>query len=657
MRVFRYYFIFICSLVLTGNLFGQVTFTTKTSATKIGKNDLLEVSYEVSNGNIEQFNDPNFRSWQVMSGPSVSSSTFITNGQKSTSMAYQFTLKPLQPGEVNVPGATAIIDGKTVNSKPVSITVTNKNTEPGSNNAGQQIPDPFFSLPEVQPSPESIYESNDGYLVKEGEDIEAKTRKNLFVLVNVSKKTCYPGEAVKAVYELYSRVNLDAHITKRPSFSGFSSIDLPDFSHSEYHIVNRNGKDYKVYPIRSVQLYPLQVGVQTLQPVEIETTVQYQKIPSPNSILPYNPYDPNNIINFPFTVKSEPVPVTVLPFPEAAKPADFNGITGEFQVQAKTEQNILALGEAGVLKLEVQGKGNWAMVQQPVINWPEGVDVFEPIMSENIDSQAVPLNGKRIYEFPYSSNKPGNLVIPSISISFFDPVKKQYQTNSSLPITITILNQSKPVNELPGNEYGGLSGVDNTQIFTDIVKIAFPVAAILLLLWLVIKNRRKKEENKQEALYKKYYNQQHKTTVQKERAEPVFVAYPNPSDYNKYSGIAAESAGTNNEKKEILMEKTLLVNEHAGVPITTSKKYFAIVKKEIQQMLEQHFQFSNGKVLTVTRQNLLDHDFNEQETKKILEMLALCEQHIYSPFDDNFDQVKCNEMVTELTGIIKNKKQ
>ncbi len=105
------------------------------------------------------------------------------------------------------------------------------------------------------------------------------------------------------------------------------------------------------------------------------------------------------------------------------------------------------------------------------------------------------------------------------------------------------------------------------------------------------------------------------------------------------------------------MEKTLLVNEHAGVPLTTSKKYFAIVKKEIQQMLEQHFQFSNGKVLTVTRQNLLDHDFNEQETKKILEMLALCEQHIYSPFDDNFDQVKCNEMVTELTGIIKNKKQ
>jgi hypothetical protein len=264
MSVTRFLFVFICSLVLIGNLHGQVTFVTKTSATKIGKEDLLEVSYEVSDGIIEQFNDPVFRSWQIMAGPSVSSSTFITNGQKTTSMSYQFILKPLQPGEASVPGATAIINGKKVTSKPILVVVSKKNTEPGNKNAGTQIPDPFFPLQEEQPSPGSLYESNDGYLVRDGEDIVAKTKKNLFVLVNVSKKTCYPGEAIKAVYELYSRVNLDAHITKRPSFSGFSSIDIPDYSHNEYHIVNRNGKDYKVYPIRSVQLYPLQDGVQTL---------------------------------------------------------------------------------------------------------------------------------------------------------------------------------------------------------------------------------------------------------------------------------------------------------------------------------------------------------------------------------------------------------
>jgi hypothetical protein len=72
--------------------------------------------------------------------------------------------------------------------------------------------------------------------------------------------------------------------------------------------------------------------------------------------------------------------------------------------------------------------------------------------------------------------------------------------------------------------------------------------------------------------------------------------------------------------------------------------------------LEQHFRSANGAVLTITKNSLVENGFNEVETNKIMEMLSLCERFIYSPFDEDFDQPKCNELVTELTNIIKSKK-
>ena len=656
MSIIRFLITSTFCLLVTGNCFSQVSFVTKTSATKIGKNETLEVSYEVTNGTIDNFYNPAFKYWQIEGGPNESSSTFITNGEKTTSMSYDFMLKPLSTGVLIVPGATAIIDGKQVTSKPVAVTVTKNNKEGNNTQNGSSSIDPFFLMPPDVPALEDVYQGNDAYLLKEGEDILAKTKKNLFVTVDVSKKTCYPGEAIKASYQLYSRVNLDAHITKRPSFSGFSSVDLPDASQREYDIQTLNGKEFKVYPIRTVQLYPLLTGVQTLQPVEIETTVQYQKIPAETSLLPYNPYSAGNLINYPYTVKSEPIAVTVLPFPDTGKPADFKGVTGHFDIHAKAGEQKLALSEAGTLRIEINGSGNWAMVQEPVISWPQGVDVFEPVTTESIDSQAVPLTGRRIYEYPFSSNKAGKLTIPSINISYFDPEKKRYFTNRTDPITITILNQAKPVNKIPADNYGGLSGVDNTQIFTDIVKIAFPIAAVLLLLWLIIKNRRKNEFNRQEELYKKQYANKapKQNTVLKQEPVSEFSAYqPKPRNYDVSNSNYTNENSFN--RNDLLVEKTMLINEHAGMPVTTSKAYFSIVKKDLQRLLQQHFKIEEQE-LPVTKNSLLQHGFTTEETNRVIDLLELCERHIYSPFSENFDQPACNEMVTEVTTILRNKK-
>jgi hypothetical protein len=658
MSVFRFLAITILCLINVGIANAQAHFVTTISASKIGKNEMLEVTYEVQNGSIENFFQPTFSEWQLVGGPTVSSSTFISNGEKTTSMSYQFVLKPIRPGLFTIPGARAVVDGKLMQSNNVTITVSNKNTNNPQPPPSTTLPDPLFMMPPELTPPQNIYEDYDGYLLKDNENILEKTKSNLFIQVDVSKKTCYPGEAVKAVYKLYSRVNMDAHITKRPSFSGFSSIDLPDSTNREYEIVTRNGKQFKMYTIRGVQLYPLQTGMQTLEPAEIEATVQYKKAPSAQSLVPYDEYDPSNNISYPFTVKSEPVTVNVLPFPEEGKPADFNGVTGSFKIAASIVQKELAKNEAGTLRLEINGGGNWAMIQTPEIKWPAGADVYEPVITESLDSQAVPVSGKRVYEFPFSKAKPGKLIIPPISITFFDPLTKAYKEEKTQPLSVEILNKNMPVNKPAENTYNNFSGADNTQIFTDIVKIAFPIAAVLLVLALIIKGRRKRVYNTQQA----YYRKQYQSIADRNKEQLVIENFQRFTPASKTATTAladpeipVKESHSLSTTDNILSEKTTAPNEHAGYPPISARTYFTGVKKDILALLLKHYSVEE-QPLSITKRKLLENGMSVEETEKIIDMLALCEQHIYSLFSEDFDTAKCDESVAEINAIVSRNK-
>jgi hypothetical protein len=620
----------------------QVVFATKISSKKIGKNEILEVSYEVQEGSIENFSEPRFPGWRLVGGPNVSSSTIITNGKRTSSMSYQFLLRPNETGTLTVPGANAMIDGKPFSSKPLTVEVSNRDhVNPSSNS-----PDPLL-VPPMFPPQQDLFEDNDAFFAKEGEDLHSKTKNNLFVLVEVSKKTCYPGEAIKATYKLYSRVNMDAHITKRPSFSGFSSIDLPDHSNSEYEMETRNGKTFKVYLIRSLQLYPLQTGIQTLQPVEIETTVQYQKL---EDALQLDPFGSTRLINYPFLVKSEPVSVNVLPFPDDKKPEDFNGVTGDFTIDANTEYKDYAKKEAGVLRVTITGSGNWAMVQQPEIKWPGSVDVFEPKVSENLDSQAIPITGKRIYEFPFSANKAGNIIIAPVTINFFDAAKKKYVTASSKAINVRIRNTLNPLHR-SGTVFIKNSPADGTLIFTRIVQVVFPVAAVVLLGWFFLSYRKKRETGRQAELLRRSKERLAMRHPEKpaSRYANLLAVNDQPVE-NKFN-----SPGNHREEfranQEIVIEKLNPVNNYQGFAPVTSTEYFKAVKKKVLTLLKTRFNIDE-QPLYITKNALEQHGLNSEEINKVAALLALCEKHIYSPFTESFDLQACDTLVDEITTML-----
>jgi len=493
------YFVF----QINSNAVAQVKFSAVCPNKQIGKNEYLQVQYIVENAsNVEQIAPPSFKNFSIVSGPNQQSGMSNINGNVSQFIALEYILKPQRIGNFTFDPGTAVVDGKTLRSNSLAIVVSNKSsgTSPGATTFS-----PFSSiLPDPVAAPRM--RQFDDYILHRGENIPEKIKKNLFVNVSVNKNTCYVGEPIVASYKLYTRLNSESNIIKSPSFNGFSvsEMELPD----NYTLGTEkfNGKEYKVYTLRKVQLYPLQSGTVELEPIEVENRVTFLKEEYANSQKGDMFYDmlrqfanatvPGDAIEEQkITLQSKPLSIVVNPLPELNKPKEFKGAVGDFVITAEVQKNNMTTDEAGSFIISISGSGNMQMINEPSILWPEGIEVFEPKLSENIEKVTVPLKGRKIFNYPFTVSKAGKYLIPSITFSYFDVTTQSYKTASTKPVNV-IVKKGHGIRPLIA---GHLINVDKPRPETLEDKIfalrwllpgAF-LALVILLFWFIKKTNRK----------------------------------------------------------------------------------------------------------------------------------------------------------------------
>ena len=90
------------------------------------------------------------------------------------------------------------------------------------------------------------------------------------------------------------------------------------------------------------------------------------------------------------------------------------------------------------LHIEIKGSGNFDNIYLPSIAWPKGFDHF--IVKEGLapGKNEFPPSGKKTFDIPFVSNQNGSFELPAISLSYFDPSRKMYQTTTSNPILLYI---------------------------------------------------------------------------------------------------------------------------------------------------------------------------------------------------------------------------
>jgi BatD DUF11 like domain len=443
----RYFLLFFPLLAIFPAL-AQVKFTTVASSNTIGRNEYVEIEFVVENAQqIDQLAQPAFNNFHLVKGPIQTSGMSVINGAVSQYKAISFVLQPTRTGTFIVPGATASIDGKSMHSNPVTIQVIAGST--GSSQL-QLAPQPVW--------PGEPMDIDREYMIRPGENINDKIRKNLFVKVQVSKTSCYVGEPIVATYKLYSRLQSESRVSKHPSLNGFSVYDMLDPSRDASSVETINGKSFTVHIIRKAQLIPLQAGTVNLDPVEIENTVHFVK--GNGQRRSNNPLQDlfdrfsedeqtSGHVDQEVTLESKPVEISIKPLPEENRPENFNGAVGQFTMEANIDNRNVTAQDAAILKVTVKGTGNLPVVNAPSVQWPFGIESYSAGAKESIDKTVVPMNGSKTFEYKFIPDHEGTFNIPAIGFSYFDPIRAVYKTLESPAINLLVARAVKSIHRTP----------------------------------------------------------------------------------------------------------------------------------------------------------------------------------------------------------------
>lgn len=405
----------------------EIRFTVSVSADKIGMQDFLQVQYLIENTTkVSSFVPPQFRSFRIVEGPGQTTGFNLENGNLKEYITFNYVLKAEKEGRWVIPAATARIDGKTYTSNSVSIEVV-KGTAP-------------------MPSRQSL-DAADEMILRPGENLDKKVRGNMFVKLEVSKRSVYVGEPVVASYKLYTRLRSESKVTRRPSFNGFSVYDMVNPDNEDATRELYQGKEYNVYLLRKVQLYPLQPGNLELEPLEVTNDVHFIRAEAldagypPAQILQELAAGVNNsgaIINQTFALQNQPVAIQVKALPLKADSA-FTGAVGKFKIRTFTDIEEVHVNDVVNLQVQVAGEGNFPMIPVPFIAWPVGVDVFESSGTDQFNKFVAPLSGSKVFTVPFTPKKEGTLLIPAVKFVFFDVAAGRYDSVESSPLTLQVL--------------------------------------------------------------------------------------------------------------------------------------------------------------------------------------------------------------------------
>lgn len=428
-------------MILAFSLKAQIIFKTLVPQVPVTIDESFQVQYVIEDGEkISNFKPALFRNFRIVAGPNIYTGSVTIRSEVKQLKNLVYTLAALRPGHFIIEGATAIVNGKLEKSNNVVVEILSKSEAANRFNKDMQT-------------------ANSGYFLQPGENAYEKIRENLFLKLTVNRKNCFVGEPVLATFKLYSRLESKSDIIKNPGFYGFTVYDMINLADKEVATEYVQGKLFDVHTIRKVQLYPLQEGTFTIDAMEVKNTVEFsrsavnkkteQEIVEGMLDNDRKEVQENDAEVFESNINTKPVNITVKPVPVKSKPATFNGATGVFNISATVLNDQLAKNEEGILDITISGKGNFIQLNAPVVEWPENVEGFEPVIKDVLNKTQSPLSGSKTFRYAFVSAKPGNYTILPINFSFFDPDRGKYKTISTPARQIKISNDEKIIQRHP----------------------------------------------------------------------------------------------------------------------------------------------------------------------------------------------------------------
>lgn len=351
---------------------------------------------------------------------------------------FHYMLSPKRAGTLSVSSFEVVVDGKVNRTQPIVIKV-------GAKSSGRQgLPgseDPFEAMDRAE---EELF----GQLLRQRQQLlqqqmfqggtempEAAFRSlptnpndAFFISVEIDKTEVFEGEQVTVNWYVYTRGAMETlDRLKFPSLRGFWKEiieEVPSIQFSEEIV---NGIPWKKALLASHALFPIKPGTSVIDEYKIKSRV---RLPSQGLGGFYGK-------PFEYTKSSARVEIKVKPLPVEGRPSDFTGAVGQFEVQASVANASVPVNQPVSLKVRFEGAGNAKVIDLPAINWPTGLEQYDTKSESKYFK-----NGRSFKEFEVLviPRQEGEMVIPSLSVSMFDPQAKKYYTRTTQPITLNVVN-------------------------------------------------------------------------------------------------------------------------------------------------------------------------------------------------------------------------
>ncbi|MGB1042910.1 MAG: BatD family protein [Tenacibaculum sp.] len=417
---FKLYIAILFSFLTLGVNAQESALKASVSKNKLGVNQRLRIEFSTNKQGADNFKEPNFKNFKIVSGPSQSISQSWINGKVSFSKSYTYILQPKRKGEFNIPAASIEIEGKTVKSKPVKVIV--------------------LDAVEIPKNP-----NDPNYIAQQ----------NIHLVAQVSNTKPYVGESVNVEYRLYFSKTIGIYnyvVTDAPQYNGFWNQEIKHAG-SGVKTGKYNGENYRYTVLHKALLVPTKNGKLTIDPMKMDIIVE---VPTGRADFFGNIITKH--VRKEFASAKKTIQVKALPLEN--KPEDFNGAVGEFSFDVALSKHTLKANESAQIKVSVNGNGNLKLFELPTIETPKELEVYQPERKEKVRVTSSGIRGLVSDSYTVVPEFKGKYKVPKTSFSYFNPKEKVYQTITTNDLYVDVLEGK----ELPTNS-------DNKSITKQQVKV------------------------------------------------------------------------------------------------------------------------------------------------------------------------------------------
>ena len=412
--------VFVVLLLLVGSaVFAQNTFVVDAPRV-VGQDEAFRVVF-TADGEIEDFQTPQFTGLEVLAGPSQSkmmSSQYI-NGKssKKVEISYTYIVRPVAEGMAKISAASATIGGKVYTTKEMQVEVV----KGAASNGGSQQQQGQIT--------------GDAQQTKQKSSSEVSS-KDVFLQLSFSKTKVVKGEPIIATLKLYTKVGIAGfEDIKFPVFDGFWSQEIETPQNINFVRENVDNQIYSAAVLRKYVLLPQQTGDLEIKPAEMICQVQVMTAPRGRSI--FDDFFDQGYQIVKKRVNSGDAKIKVSPLPAGA-PASFGQGVGNFSLKVELSRDSVKAHEAGSVIVTVQGTGNLNLIEAPKVQLPADFELYDVKTSNSYSYGANGISGSKSFEYPFIPRSEGVFEIPPVEYSYYDIKQGKYVTLKSEPVEIKV---------------------------------------------------------------------------------------------------------------------------------------------------------------------------------------------------------------------------